>query len=226
MGSDAGPVDERPAHRVELREFEIDRVPVTNLDFAEFLEHFGPVADGGARFFDWDDRDARIHRSAGSWRVDAGYAAHPVVEVSWVGAVTYCEWRGKRLPTEADWEMAARGPDARRYPWGQAAPTNRHARLASGWNETAPVGSHPQGASPYGALDMAGNVWEWVSSVYRPYPYRLDHGREDLVPGPVRATRGGGHDSIALELRTTERGRNLSRNPAAGHHNIGFRCAR
>ncbi len=85
---------------------------------------------------------------------------------------------------------------------------------------------HAAGASPYGALDMAGNVWQWVSSAYRPYPYRDDDGREDPEPGPVRATRGGAHDAGAERLRTSERGRTLSRNPAAGHHNIGFRCAR
>ena len=226
MGSDAGTADERPAHRVKLHAFAIDRMPDTNADFAEFLERFGPKGDGGTRYYDWDDRDARIHRVAGRWRADTGYVDHPVVEVSWVGAVTYCRWRSKRLPTEAEWELAARGFDGRRYPWGDAAPTSRHAQFARGWNETAPVGSHPAGASPYGALDMAGNVWEWGSSVYRPYPYRADDGREDPAPGPVRATRGGGHDSPARELRATERGRQLSRNPAAGHHNIGFRCAR
>ena len=226
MGSDDGPADERPAHRVILGAFEIDRVPVTNADFAGFLERFGPVVGAKARYFDWDDWDTRIHRVTGIWRADAGYAAHPVVEVSWLGAITYCRWRGKRLPTEAEWEMAARGPNGRRYPWGDTTPTNSHARFAGGWNETALVGAHPLGASPYGALDMAGNVWEWVSSAYRPYPYSADDGREDLTPGPVRATRGGGHDAPASELRTTERGRNLSRNPAAGHHNIGFRCAR
>jgi iron(II)-dependent oxidoreductase len=73
---------------------------------------------------------------------------------------------------------------------------------------------------------MAGNAWEWVSSAYRPYPYRSDDGREDPKPGAVRSTRGGGHDSPASEITTTQRGRNLSRNPASGHHNIGFRCAR
>jgi len=73
---------------------------------------------------------------------------------------------------------------------------------------------------------MAGNTWEWVSSAYMPYPYRASDGREDLKAGPVRGTRGGGHDSAAGEITTTQRGRNLSRNPAAGHHNIGFRCAK
>jgi formylglycine-generating enzyme required for sulfatase activity len=226
MGSDNGPADERPAHTVQLREFEIDRVPVSNAEFARFLERFGPVAKDGARYFDWDDRDARIRRVAGTWHADSGYEEHPMVEVSWLGAGAYCQWRGKRLPTEAEWEKAARGPDGRRYPWGGSTPTKRHARFEGGWNETSPVGAHPLGAGPYGALDMAGNVWQWVSSAYRPYPYRPDDGREDAAPGPVRATRAGGHDSPAFELRTTERGRTLSRNPAAGHHNIGFRCAR
>ena len=123
-------------------------------------------------------------------------------------------------------ECAARGIDGRRYPWGNEAPDPRRARFAAGWHGTAPVDAHPAGASPYGVLDMAGNAWEWVSSAYRPYPYRSDDGREDPLPGSVRATRGGGQDSSAAEITTTQRGRNLSRNPAAGHHNIGFRCAR
>jgi iron(II)-dependent oxidoreductase len=226
MGSDSGPADERPAHTVRLPEYEIDRMPITNAGFTRFLERFGPLTENGARYFDLDDGDARIHRVAGTWRADVGYEEHPVVEVSWLGAAAYCRWLGKRLPSEAEWEKAARGGDGRIYPWGGTPPTKQHARFEHGWNETAPAGAHPLGASPYGALDMAGNVWEWVSSAYRPYPYRVDDGRENLEPGPVRATRGGGHDSPAFELHTTERGRNLSRNPAAGHHNIGFRCAR
>lgn len=149
-----------------------------------------------------------------------------VVEASWLGALAYCQSSGKRLPTEAEWEKAARGTDARRYPWGDAVPTAAHARFASGWNDTLPVTTNAADPSPYGVIGMAGNAWHWVSSAYRPYPYRHDDGREDFTPGPARATRGGGHDSNAEALRTTERGRTLSRAPAAGHHNIGFRCAR
>ena len=225
MGSDDGPADERPAHRVTLAAYHIDRYPVTNARYAAFVQTAGPASPHGERWFDFDDRDARIHRRNGRWQADPGFEQHPVVEVSWAGARDYCASLGKRLPTEAEWEKAARGKDARRYPWGNDPPAQSLARYASGWNETAAVHTRPAGASPYGVLDMAGNAWEWVSSAYRPYPYRADDGREDLNSGPVRGTRGGGHDSPADEITTTQRGRTLSRNPRAGHHNIGFRCA-
>lgn len=225
MGRNDGPADERPAHRILLSDFRIDRLPVTNLDFAYFLNAVGPVTVGGLRRYDVDDSDARIHRQSGRWKADPGYEAHPAVEVSWVGARDYCRWRNARLPTEAEWEKAARSTDVRLYPWGNTAPDSSRARYESAFNATAPVTAHPAGASPYGAIDMAGNAWEWVSSAYRPYPYRSDDGREDQTPGPVRATRGGGHDSPATEITTTQRGAGLSRNPRAGHHNIAFRCA-
>jgi iron(II)-dependent oxidoreductase len=225
MGSDDGPADERPAHKVVVPAFRIDRLPVTNQQFAMFLQAMGALAPDGGRRYDIDDGDARIHQNAGIWRADAGFEQHPVVEVSWLGARDYCAWTGARLPTEAEWEKAARGTDGRRYPWGPAAPDATRARFAAGWNATLPVSAHPAGASPYGVLDMAGNAWEWVSSAYRTYPYRAEDGREDPAPGPVRGTRGGGHDSPAAEITTTQRGRQLSRDPRAGHHNIGFRCA-
>jgi iron(II)-dependent oxidoreductase len=226
MGNDTGPDDERPAHEVTLAAYSIDRFPVTNAEFAGFLDMFGPVNVKGEGLFDIDDPDARIHQAGAKWTADSGYEHHPVVEVSWAGARDYCGWRGKRLPTEAEWEKAARGTNARQYPWGHTPPDRTRARFSAGWNETAPVNSHPSGASPYGVHDMAGNAWEWVASAYRPYPYRADDGREDPSTGPVRTTRGGGHDSAANEITTTQRGRNVSRNFRAGHHNIGFRCAR
>lgn len=226
MGSDSGAADERPAHTVHLRAFSIDRLPVTNAQFAEFLNSAGLTGPRGEKLYDHDDPDARIHRRGNRWIADPGAEQHPVVEASWAGAQAYCERRNARLPTEAEWEKSARGNDGRRFPWGNQAPDARRARFGAGWHDTAPVDAHPAGASPYGVLDMAGNAWEWVSSVYRPYPYNPDDGREDLTPGPVRSTRGGGQDSPADEITTTQRGRNLSRNPAAGHHNIGFRCAR
>ncbi|OGA11284.1 MAG: hypothetical protein A2W68_03385 [Betaproteobacteria bacterium RIFCSPLOWO2_02_64_14] len=226
MGTDTGPADERPAHQVTLPQFSIDRFPVSNAQFAEFLNAVGPANGKGERLFDYDDPDARIHRTEATWVADPGYEHHSVVEVSWAGARDYCAWRGKRLPTEAEWEKAARGTDARRFPWGNAAPDPTRARFAAAYNATAPVHAHPAGASPYGVQDMSGNAWEWVASAYLPYPYRADDGREDPAAGPVRATRGGGHDSPPEEITTTQRGRNLSRNPRSGHHNIGFRCSK
>lgn len=226
MGSDDGPADERPQHAVFLAAYSIDSFPVTNINFAEFLNAVGPYNQAGERLFDVDDPDARIHRVGDKWMADRGFEIHPVVEVSWAGARDYCRWRGKRLPTEAEWEKAARGADARRYPWGNEAPDASRAHYAAGWNDTAPVSMRLRGASPFGVHDMAGSAWQWVSSAYRPYPYRADDGREDPAAGPVRGTRGGGHDSPASEITTTQRGRNLSRNPRSGHHNIGFRCAK
>ena len=224
MGANEGPEDERPAHEVTVGEYSIDRFPVTNAQFAEFLNKAAPTTL--QNLYDVDDPDARIHRRGDKWAADGGYGNHPVVEVPWNGAVQYCAWRGKRLPTEAEWEKAARGTDARRYPWGNEIPDRRKAQYEAGYNATAPVDAFSGGASPYAVREMAGNAWQWVSSAYRPYPYRSDDGREDLKPGPIRATRGGGHDSPANEITTTQRGRTLSRNPASGHHNIGFRCAK
>lgn len=226
MGSDDGPSDERPAHLVNVPAFEIDRFPVTNREYAAFLQASGLVGRDGRKRYDDDDGDARIHRREGAWQADPGFEEHPVNEVPWQGAVDYCASRGARLPTEAEWEKAARGTDRRPYPWGGAAPEPSRARYAAGWNATAPATAHPAGASPYGVREMAGNLWNWVSSGYRPYPYRQEDGREDGAIAMVRGTRGGGHDSPAAGITTTQRGRALSRAPQAGHHNIGFRCAR
>jgi formylglycine-generating enzyme required for sulfatase activity len=226
MGSDSGLGDERPQHSLSLAAFSIDRTPVTNTQFARFMSVLGIQAPNGQPWYDVDDGDARIRRRDGKWEVDQGFENHPVAEVSWYGAVAYCAWLTKRLPTEAEWEKAARGTDGRKYPWGNEAPDRSRAHFAAGWNDTRSVGSFPNGASPYGVLDMAGNGWEWVSSLYLPYPYNPRDGREDMNRSDVRGTRGGGHDSSAEELTTTQRGRSVSRNPRSGHHNIGFRCAR
>jgi iron(II)-dependent oxidoreductase len=226
MGSKDGPEDERPQHSVEVAAFSIDRTKVTNSQFAEFLNAVGPKSAKGETYFDVDDNDARVHRRDGRWQADAGFEYNPVVEASWYGALAYCQWRGKRLPTEAEWEKAARGTDGRKYPWGNEMPDSARAHFNAGWNDFRPVGSFPKGASPYGMLDGAGNGWEWVSSAYLPYPYKPGDGREDLTRDQVRVTRGGGQDARADELTTTHRGRQVSRNPRGGHHNISFRCAR
>jgi formylglycine-generating enzyme required for sulfatase activity len=226
MGSNEGPEDERPQHKVEVGEFSIDRTPVTNAQFAVFLNSSRVNGPNGEGWYDTDDNDARIHRRNGKWVADSHYENHPAVEVSWFGAAAYCQWAGKRLPTEAEWEKAARGMDGRKYPWGNEAPDRSRAQFGAGYNQTVPVGSFPKGVSTYGLLDMAGNTWEWVSSVYLSYPYNAGDGREDLTRQADRGTRGGGHDSTAEQLSTSYRGRHVSRNFRAGHHNIGFRCAR
>lgn len=225
MGSNSGPDDEKPQHTIFIKSFFLDILPVSNADFATFLNIQGLKNQQGDALYDHQDSDARIHRRNLIWQSDLTYELHPVNEVSWVGAREYCAWLNKRLPTEAEWEKAARGIDGRKYPWGNAAPTARLALFGAPYNSSAPVDAFPDGASPYGILDMAGNQWEWVSSIYQPYPYKPDDGRENQNAGPIRSTRGGGHDSNAEEISTTHRGRFLSRNPKAGHHNIGFRCA-
>jgi iron(II)-dependent oxidoreductase len=226
MGDDNGPADEKPRHQVQVAEFFMDRNKVTNGQFARFMNARGTQSADGQRWYDTDDTDARIHRRSGQWTADPGRENDPVVEVSWYGALAYCQWLGKRLPAESEWEKAARGTDGRKYPWGNEPPDKTRAHFGAGWNELKPVGSFPKGASPYGVFDMAGNGWEWVSSVYTAYPYDAKDGREDLRRDAARGTRAGGHDSRSEELTTTQRGRHVSRNPRGGHHNIGFRCAR
>lgn len=225
MGSNNGPDDEKPQHAIYIKLFYLDILPVSNADFAQFLNHQGLQNQQGEIIYDHQDGDARIHRRNSVWQADLTYELHPVNEVSWVGAREYCTWLNKRLPTEAEWEKAARGVDGRKYPWGSEAPNAKLALFGAPYNSSAPVDAFPDGASPYGILDMAGNQWEWVSSIYQPYPYKVDDGRENQNAGPIRSTRGGGHDSNSEEISTTHRGKLLSRNPKAGHHNIGFRCA-
>jgi formylglycine-generating enzyme required for sulfatase activity len=227
MGSDKGLPDERPAHRVTLKPFWIDRNLVTNAEFAAFLNKIGGTANSrGQNLFDWDDRDARIRRQDGRWVAHPGFERRPVVEASWYGARDYCLSLGKRLPTEAEWEFAARGVEGRTYPWGEAPPDKTRARYGMGYDQTLPVGSLPAGATPEGVFDLAGNVHEWTASIAMPYPYRADDGREDPDRVADRVTRGGAYNTGPDTLRAAWRGATVSRAPRAGHHNIGFRCAR
>jgi len=174
-----------------------------------------------------NDAESRIGVKDGRLVVQPGFELHPVNEVTWYGARAFCAWRGARLPTEAEWEAAARGREGRVYPWGDEPPTPERAVFGRGSNETEPVGGRPAGATPEGVHDLAGNLAEWTSTLHRPYPYRSDDGREDPDAPGERVTRGGDHvfDSTPEKLRATFRA-GFSRAVAVGHRHIGFRCAR
>jgi formylglycine-generating enzyme required for sulfatase activity len=145
--------DEHPEHRVSLSAFFIDQHEITNAQYRAFVQQTGrrlpPDWNGGA--------------------YPPGLDQHPVVYVSWHDANAYCQWAGKRLPTEAEWEKAARGSDGLMYPWGNDFDAAR-ANINNQVGHSTVVGQFPEGKSPYGAHDMAGNVWEWTADWYGPYP--------------------------------------------------------
>lgn len=159
MGTDTRLSDEGPQHTVHLPSYWIDKYEVTNLQYQQFIEATGKRAPDH-----FENRTFPV-----------GKADHPVTFVSWHDANAYCAWADKRLPTDEEWEKAARGTDGRMFPWGQQFDINqvntpvRWKRLNEK-GDTTPVGAFPGGASPYGALDMSGNVWEWTASWYRAYP--------------------------------------------------------
>jgi iron(II)-dependent oxidoreductase len=225
MGRDGGPAGESPAHRVSLPTFYIDRNLVTATDFARFVQARGPTGPKGEMYLDVLDGDNRIQERGGVWVVDKGFENHPAGEVSWHGAAAYCQWRKKRLPSEAEWEKAARGTDGRLYPWGNGRPRPDLAFFGGFRGQTVPVGQYPKGASPYGVLDMAGQLWEWTRSLYRDYPYHPTDGRENLSVSEPRVTRGGSSSSREEGLTTTLREAVASYRQATGHAYFGFRCA-
>ncbi len=225
MGTIAGGGDdnERPVHKVTLDAFWIDRTEVTNAQYRAFVEATGHREPGGCE-------------TGKPTYGDEAKANHPVVCVSWDDAQAYCEWAGGRLPTEAEWEKAARGTDERMWPWGtgfdgskvnycdiNCALSRKDTGGDDGYAESAPVGSYPAGASPYGALDMAGNVWEWVSDWFTPRGYTLStpvnpHGPNS---GDWRTLRGGAWNGTLDNART---GCRAWLEPDKRNVVIGFRC--
>ena len=199
--------DERPSHQVSLSAFEIDATEVTRGAYKACVDAGSCPATA-----DFDTSSA-------------GAADLPVTSVSWDTARAYCQFAGKTLPTEAQWEKAARGGDGRKYPWGNAAPTCALTNMGGCGNSAVAVGSHPTGASPSGALDMAGNVMEWVADWYGDSYYASSPAADPVGPatGTQRIYRGGGFLGGPLPLRTSGR---YATAPDSPLNYGGFRCAR
>ena len=209
MGSETGHADEKPAHTVDLPAFYMDKFEVTNV----FYE---ACVDSGVCTLPGDP----AYQTQNSYYGNSRYDDHPVVGVDWDQAKTYCEWRGARLPTEAEWEKAARGTDDRTYPWGEEIdPTFANYELKLG--DTTEVGKYPKGHSPYGLYDMAGNVHEWVADWYASYPGGDPEASSDCAH--CRVIRGGSFPNGQYGLRVSERSRN---DPVHRNGNVGFRCAK
>lgn len=215
--------DESPQHAVGLSAFWIDRTEVTNRQYAQCVDAGAcapPVETGSF--------------SRPGYYDDPAFDDYPVVQVDWGMASVYCAWSGARLPTEAEWEFAARGPENRLFPWGDTFDPARlnycdkscagmsDPSFDDGFPDTAPVGSFPQGASWVGALDLAGNVREWVADWYGPYAAEAGINPIGPVSGESRIPRGGSWYDTPDDVRSLNRGANL---PDYTHPKVGFRCA-
>lgn len=196
--------DEKPLHAIELDAFWIGLTEVTNEQYAQC------VAAGACTAPDNDLAD------------DPAYADHPVVNIDWFQAAEYAAWAGGRLPTEAEWEKAARGTDARPFPWGGQTPDNTFLNFNMSAGTTEAVGAYPAGASPYGLLDMAGNVEEWVADWYAGDYYVASPVENPAGPdeGVFRAARGGSFNSNPNLVRASVRGKAL---PNTGYPSVGLR---
>ena len=194
----------QPAHKVMVDAFYIDKYEVTNKQYKEFVD-----ATGHTPPINWEGNN-----------YPPGKGDHPVVYVSWESAVAYAKWRGKRLPTEIEWEKAARGTDGRLFPWGNKF-KRRYANTDDGGpGHTTPVGKYKKGVSPYGCFDMAGNVAEWTASNYLPYP---GNNFPDEFYGKERfVVRGGSWYTNNYEALTTFR---FKFTPVSDYEDVGFRCA-
>jgi len=220
-GSNDGNRDEIPRHQVSVDSFAIDTHPITNDQFVRFLEVLGGVKDSNhldvIRL-----KDSRVKRSAGKWSIESGYSKHPVVGVTWYGAVAYAKWVGKRLPTEAEWELAAKGGNNNAfYATGEDLEKSQANFFSS--DSTAVMSYAPNG---FGLYDMAGNVYEWCQDWYGYNYYETSVQEPDSPTGPLqgvyRVLRGGCWKSLKEDLRCSRRHRN---NPGTVNGTYGFRCA-
>lgn len=201
--------NERPERKVSLDKFYIDSTEVTNRKYKEFIDKTG--------------HKPPQHWAGGTY--PQGMDGHPVVFVTWHDADAFCKWAGKRLPTEAEWEKAARGAEGRRFPWGNEFDIKKVNTLGE-YNGTLPVGTLKDGIGPYGALDMAGNAQEWTSDWYKPYP---DNQFKDPDYGEkFKTVRGGGWGGMghyALQVYVRAAFRNAAP-PEGRYDDVGFRCAK
>jgi len=234
MGSNTF-TDEKPVHTVYVDAFYMDKYEVTNAQYAAFLNEMGKHSEGGRTWYAAVPPNAHIERIGGRYEV-VGYENHPVGAVSWYGAMAYAAWAGKRLPTEAEWEKAARGGlSGATYPWGNAPPDSTRANFNYNVRGTTAVGNYPPNG--YGLYDMAGNVWEWCLDEYNSSFYAVSPVRNPLSGAPdlqwlldnytgvksSRVLRGGSwHNALAPYVRVAYRG---SPNPP-NYGFFGFRCAR
>ena len=225
---------ELPRHRVVLDAFYIDRHEVANGLFERFVTATGHRTTAEREGYGWiwqqkEGKWLRLKVDGATWTVPIGPGSsaaptHPVVQVSWHDAEAYCRWAGKRLPTEAEWEKAARGAHGRRYPWGEAWDASR-ANGAMTVGTTKPVGPYPAGISPYEVHDMAGSVWEWVADWFDPEYYARSPERNPRGPdsGRLKLLCGGSFDDYPFLVRTAFRNVNT---PSYRTYGVGFRCAR
>jgi formylglycine-generating enzyme required for sulfatase activity len=246
MGSSAGNSDELPVHTVYLNAFYIDKYEVTNAQFKSFIDAGGYTTQAYWSAAGWSARTSGGWTLPNYWTEDWTHSGpawpnFPVVGVSWYEAEAYSNFAGKRLPTEAEWEKAARGTDQRTYPWGNSIDGSRANYYNSGDpydNSSTPVGFydgrlHPSplfqttnSPSPYGAYDMAGNVWEWVADWYQSNYYSVSPSSNPPGPltGSLRVLRGGAWNYGTGYLRSAYR--NYYNYPINRGYGIGFRCAR
>ncbi len=208
MGSDEYSDDEKPAHQVYLDDFYMDIYEVTNMRYKACVE--AGVCDPPA---------STRSSTRASYYDNPEFDNYPVITVAWEQAKTYCEWRGARLPTEAEWEKAARGTDGRIFPWGDEGVERRFANYNG--SDTSEVGVYPDGISPYGLYDMVGNVWEWVADWDEVYPGNMVSNSE--FGTTYRVLRGGSWYNLGDNLRVSYRYRG---NPDSSYVSIGFRCLR
>jgi len=210
MGSDEGDDDEQPIHHVVLDSFYLDTFEVTNGRFAKFVAAIQSEPPWGFA----DQETPVVH------------ADRPVRWVNWMEALGYCLWAGKRLPTEAEWEKAARGTDSRTYPWGNDPPSAAHAvfGLTEGAETVSPIGNRDKGQSPYGVHDLAGNLYEWVTDWYDEEFYTTNPPRNPRGPdeGTAKVQRGGSYINNPYRIRAAFRTKG---DPTEHDPHVGFRCA-